>query len=127
VPRILRLSPLVLAAALVACAQTPFAQNRGHSSLGTGIQQYREGNYKDALRNLQAALELGLADDENRILARKHLAFIHCAGGRERLCRDEFRKVLEINPKFNLSAAESGHPVWDPVFRSVKGDVQGRR
>lgn len=125
--RILRLSPLVLVAVLAACAQNPFAQNRGQSSLGTGIQQYREGNYKDALRSLQTALELGLADDENRILARKHLAFIHCAGGRERLCREEFRKVLEINPKFNLSAAESGHPVWDPVFRSVKGETPARR
>ena len=125
--RIFRLSPIILAAALAACGQNPFAQNRGQSSLGTGIQQYREGNYKDALRSLQTALELGLADDENRILARKHLAFIHCAGGRERLCRDEFRKVLEINPRFNLSAAESGHPVWDPVFRSVKGEQPPRR
>jgi hypothetical protein len=35
-------------------------------------------------------------------------------------CRDEFRKVLEIDPSFDLRDDEAGHPTWGPVFRSVK-------
>jgi hypothetical protein len=35
-------------------------------------------------------------------------------------CRDEFRAALDIDPSMQLEPAEAGHPVWGPVFRSVK-------
>lgn len=126
-PRFARLLPLALALAVTACAQVPFAQNRGEPSLRAGVRHYEDGNYKEAARLLQAALDLGLADDDNRAQARKHLAFIHCASGRERPCRDEFRRILEMYPRYELSAAEAGHPSWGPVFRSVKADYARRR
>ena len=56
-----------------------------------------------------------------RARAHKHLAFIHCASGRERLCREEFRRALATEPKMELTAAEAGHPVWGPIWRGLKG------
>src|SRR5207253_8301800 len=59
--------------------------------------------------------------------ARKYLAFIHCLGGREVLCRDEFRKAFEIYPEFALTAAEDGHPIWGPVYRNVRTQLIAER
>jgi hypothetical protein len=36
------------------------------------------------------------------------------------MCYESFRRALALNPKFELTAAEAGHPVWGPVFRSAK-------
>ena len=52
--------------------------------------------------------------------AHKYLAFIHCVSGRQRPCRDEFRKAIEINPSMELEPSETGHPIWGPEFRSAK-------
>ena len=68
---------------------------------------------------LQGAIERGLPD-KDRARAHKHLAFIHCASGREQLCRSEFRKALAVDRELELAAAEAGHPVWGPVFRVLK-------
>ena len=68
---------------------------------------------------LSAAIGQGLTSND-RVKARKHLAFIHCVSERTTACREEFRKALAIDPGLELSAAESGHPSWGPVFRSVK-------
>jgi len=66
-------------------------------------------------------LETKLANKDDKLSAYKYLAFIHCISSREKLCKDYFRKVLAINPNFELSPAEAGHPIWGPAFRSVKG------
>jgi len=116
---------LLAAAALLlgGCAVQPlqeiFQPSPGAAALGTGLTQYTNGEYADAARNLQGAIDLGLNDRE-RARAHKHLAFIHCASGRERACREEFRKALSIDPQLELSAAEAGHPVWGPLFITLK-------
>lgn len=89
------------------------------SALAAGLKQYDEGLYDESAKNLQGAIELGLPVAQ-RATAHKHLAFIHCSTNRERQCRDEFRKALALNPKLELSPAEAGHPVWGPIFRSLK-------
>jgi hypothetical protein len=48
------------------------------------------------------------------------MAFISCISAHEKNCSDYFSKILEINKNFNLSIAEAGHPLWGPVFQSVK-------
>lgn len=92
---------------------------KGDAALAAGLRHYEEGEYAESSKRLQSALELGVAPPD-RVNAHKHLAFIHCAAGRERSCRDEFRKALAIEPSLELAPAESGHPVWGPVFRSLK-------
>ena len=110
-------------ALLSACASQPLREllqlSKGAGALSAGLREYEDGDYAEAARNLQGAIDLGLTDSE-RANAHKHLAFIHCASGRDRACREEFRKALSINPELELAAAEAGHPAWGPVFSSLK-------
>ncbi len=95
--------------------------NRGEPELHAGVREYEDGNYREAQSRLQAALDAGLKNKADQVKAHKYLAFTYCVTGREAKCRDEFRKALEIDPAFDLTVAEAGHPTWGPVFRSVKG------
>jgi Tfp pilus assembly protein PilF len=88
--------------------------------LEKGIKNYEDGVYKTATKELQAALGLGLPTRGDRAMAHKYLAFINCVSGRSNGCRDEFRKAFAADPNFDLTPAEAGHPMWGPVFRSVK-------
>lgn len=113
-------------AALGGCANAPFTNpfkdmlpNKGEPVLAAGIHNYEDGKYDDAAKALQGALDLGL-DKSDQVRAHKYLAFIHCASAREKQCREEFKKALDIDPSFELKPAEAGHPIWGPVFRSVK-------
>ena len=117
---------LAAAAALEGCGTEPMReleallkQNRGEAALATGLKQYEDGRYPESLKSLQSAIDQGLSD-RDRVNAHKHVAFIHCASNRERACRDEFRKALRVDPGMDLAPAEAGHPVWGPIFRSVK-------
>jgi Tfp pilus assembly protein PilF len=121
----------VLAAIVTGCESAPvkgiqegisslFQGGPGGSDLANGITQYEDGNYNESARLLQSSLDQGLSGKSDQIKAHKYLAFIHCASGRDARCRDEFRAALKIDPSFELAANEAGHPIWGPVFRSVK-------
>lgn len=120
-PRALILAVLVMA--LSACSSAPLREliqpSKGAASLATGLRQYDDGEYPEAARNIQAAIDLGLTERESA-RAHKNLAFIHCASARERACREEFSKALSIDPGLELTPAEAGHPVWGPIFASLK-------
>lgn len=89
--------------------------------LAKGISEYETGNYVNAKTALHGVLENQYATRYETLWANKYLAFIYCVSGDQKLCRNHFRNLLELNPNFELSAAEAGHPLWGPVFRSVKG------
>lgn len=116
---------LFLAVVLIAgCQSGPFkdfgmTRHAGTSYLDDGVHNYEEGNYKVAKRRLQFALEEGL-DRPDRVKAHKYLAFIACVSSQPMTCREEFSIALELDPKFELSAAEAGHPIWGPVFKNAK-------
>ena len=119
---------IVLLAALPGCSSQPMRELRGlfHPSKGeyaflAGIQHYEEGRYGRAADYLQDAIEQGLTAGQLAD-AHKHLAFIHCAAGREQFCRNEFRNALTVNPSLQLAPAEAGHPVWGPVFREMRAE-----
>lgn len=130
----MRAGPLIAAGLLMAlagCGTQPMRDLRdqlreffqlgdGGSALRMGLRQYNNGQYAEAARSLQTAIDLGLTDAESAN-AHKHLAFINCAAQRERACRDEFRRALRADPQLELSPAEAGHPAWGPVFASLKG------
>jgi Tfp pilus assembly protein PilF len=116
----------VTLALLAACSSEPvrglremFEPAKGQAALTAGLKQYEAGDYAESAKNLQGALDKGLGE-RDKVTAHKHLAFIHCVSSRERQCRDEFRKALAVDPNLNLAPAEAGHPIWGPVFRSVK-------
>ena len=97
--------------------------SKGEQELKRAVKSYEEGAYKNAARQFQAALDFGLDAKADQATAHKYLAFIICVSGREKSCRDEFRKALDADPGFELGPAEVGHPIWGAVFRSVKADV----
>lgn len=99
------------------------ASSKGEQELERAVKSYEEGAYKNAARQFQAALDFGLDAKADQATAHKYLAFITCVSGREKLCRDEFRRALDADASFELGPAEVGHPIWGAVFRSVKSDA----
>lgn len=122
---------LVLAAILLAgCASAPmrelglakYAPRQAERELAAGIGSYENGNYNKAAKQLQSALDAGLTFKSDKVSAHKYLAFIYCTSERIKQCREEFKNILEIDPKFELSTAEAGHPIWGPVFSALKAE-----
>jgi Tfp pilus assembly protein PilF len=126
------LALLIGLAQLGGCSSQPvheikrFFQSKGGSELAAGIKHYEDGRYPQATTDFQNALDTGLSD-EDQVIANKYLAFISCVSARERQCRAYFTRALELNPAFELEASEAGHPIWGPVFRSVKSASQKRK
>ena len=111
----------ILIPALAACAQLQSVSplSKGRAALNEGIRLYDDGQHLAAAKSLQNALDLGLSDRQQAD-AHKYLAFIHCSIGRTGPCREEFRQALMADPELSLAPAEAGHPVWGPIFASLK-------
>ena len=93
----------------------------GHK-LSKGVESYEDDNYIASVEALNNVLQTKLADKDDKVSAYKYIAFIHCVSGREKMCYESFRRALLLNPSFDLTPAEAGHPVW-PVFRSAKAKI----
>jgi Tfp pilus assembly protein PilF len=103
----------------------PLTKFKAENMLDQGIRAYDDGNYKVAARNIQGALDAGLTT-RSQARAHKYLAFIDCVSDQQAQCREEFKKALEIDPNMELKTEEAGHPIWGPVFRSVKAGMNGK-
>jgi Tfp pilus assembly protein PilF len=126
VTRLAALLSIALAAGVAGCSSQPvqhfkniFQPSQGEPQLKSGIKLYEDGRYKEATTSFQGAISAGLSSADE-VTANKYLAFISCVSSRERQCRAYFTRALELDPSFNLEPAEAGHPIWGPVFRSVK-------
>lgn len=97
----------------------------GQRALTIGVWMYEDGDYARSETYLKNALSQDISDAD-RIKAHKYLAFIFCADDRQVACRAEFREALAIDPRFRLDPSEQGHPVWGPVFRSLRTSAAGR-
>jgi len=106
---------------LNSCDECWWYNRTSEHKLSQGVESYEEGNYVASMTALNDVLQGKLADKNDKVSAYKYLAFIHCVSGREKLCYDSFKKALALNPDFELTPAEAGHPLWGPVFRSAKG------
>lgn len=124
-----QISALLCAAMLMSACAAPIVRDTGldklalrkaEKDLSLGIRAYEDGDYRNSSRLVQSALSAGLLLNSDKVAAHKYLAFMHCAQSREKACRDEFRKALTLDPTFELSPAEAGHPSWGPVFQSLK-------
>jgi tetratricopeptide (TPR) repeat protein len=100
---------------------------RARANLNDGLKKYDSGSNEDAIRSFLMALDSGQLPLADQLNARKHIAFIHCVSGREANCKEEFEKLISLDPKFELSPAEAGHPAWGPVFRVVRTEIELRR
>ncbi|MBU6261221.1 MAG: TssQ family T6SS-associated lipoprotein, partial [Burkholderiales bacterium] len=89
-------------------------------ALYEGMRAYDDGLYAQSEAALRRALALGLRSGRDRATADKLLAFITCTSQREAECAALFRAARAADPTFALSAAESGHPIWGPVYRAAR-------
>jgi tetratricopeptide (TPR) repeat protein len=96
---------------------------KANSAMERGVKEYEAGNFDESVKELQASLDFGVLPIERQLEARKLMAFSHCLQKRLPLCRAEFRKILEINPNYELRPAEVGHPDWGSVFRTERERV----
>jgi Tfp pilus assembly protein PilF len=96
---------------------------RSEKKLDSGVRKYEEGNYVASVTSLEDVLETGLSSKKNKVQAYKYLAFIQCVSDREASCREYFKHALQLDPDFNLTPAESGHPIWGPIFLSVRANM----
>jgi tetratricopeptide (TPR) repeat protein len=92
-----------------------------------GMAQYEAGDFEAAVKLLQAAVREGLPAKADQVKALKHSAFSLCLLKRYRSCRDEFIKIFEVDPDFDLTAAEAGHPSWTRTYASAKRRARAAR
>ncbi|MGN6260217.1 MAG: TssQ family T6SS-associated lipoprotein [Ralstonia sp.] len=102
------------------CATTSPTQSMARALVDSAQVAYSAGDYARTISLLGHAPEIDSANADTRIEAHKLLAFSYCVTNRVALCRSEFAKILDINPRFELTAAERGHPVWGPAFEFVR-------
>ncbi len=91
--------------------------------LAAGIDLYDKGDYVAAIRTLLTSREIWQAPLPTRVTAHKYVAFSHCLSNRPRPCKQSFSDLLQLQPDFELAAAESGHPLWRDAFRQAKREV----
>ncbi|SMC29534.1 hypothetical protein SAMN02745857_03901 [Andreprevotia lacus DSM 23236] len=101
-------------------AAQPSTQRIAQAALDEGARQYEAGNFQGAIKVLSTTGEINLAKPDTQIKAHKLLAFSYCATGKTSFCHAEFVKILSIDPGFKLSESERSHPIWGPVFESIR-------
>jgi len=88
--------------------------------LQDGIRLFEKKDYAQAEKKLGAAKGSGFTDMSDMVKVNKYLAFVYCQTGKTALAQEEFKKILTINPKFTLSAAEAANPLYGPAFQKAK-------
>ncbi|GAB4117217.1 MAG: TssQ family T6SS-associated lipoprotein [Sideroxydans sp.] len=103
-----------------------FGDSVARRFLTKGISEYEQGNYVNAQIAFEGVLGNQYATRYERMLANKYMAFMHCISGEQKLCLEHFIEVLTLNPDFELTDAEAGHPLWGPVFKNAKASTLGK-
>jgi tetratricopeptide (TPR) repeat protein len=102
---------------------TPLA--KAEQLLADGLVKYEAGDFSESVKLLESALKEGLAQPADRVKAMKHVAFSLCLQDKYPACRAQFLRIFEVDPAFDLTPAEAGHPNWTRTFAGAK--AQARR
>ena len=97
---------------------------KAEQSLQDGLIKYDSGDYDSALKLLEQSLKEGLKDKADQVRAMKFVAFSHCLKERYATCKTAFIKIYEVNPEFDLTPAEAGHPSWTKTFAAAKAQAR---
>jgi len=97
---------------------------KAEQSLQDGLIKYDSGDYDSALKLLEQSLKEGLKDRADQVRAMKFVAFSHCLKERYATCKTAFIKIYEVNPEFDLTPAEAGHPSWTKTFAAAKAQAR---
>lgn len=112
---------------LGACTQTTSQQRYSDEQIQhsrTALQSVREsydsGNYGDVITRVARDDRLHEAPSDIRVEALKLQAFSLCMRNYAAMCKERFQTILSLQPDFDLSDGERGHPQWGPVFEQAK-------
>ena len=97
---------------------------KAEQMLADGIVKYDSGDYDAAMKLLESSLKEGLKEKGDQVRAMKHVAFSLCLKEKYRDCRAAFVKIYDVDPAFDLTPAEAGHPSWTKTFASAKSQAQ---
>jgi hypothetical protein len=89
------------------------------NGLRDGIRMFNEGDFNGAIRRLSQR-DVNNGPLATRLTALKYQAFSYCVTSRPAPCRQAFDRALRLDPGFDLSPGEHGHPLWGPVFTKAK-------
>ncbi|KVR35903.1 type VI secretion protein [Burkholderia ubonensis] len=101
-------------------SSTSPTQSAARAAVDSARAAYTAGDYGRTIAILGRAREIDGADVDTQVAAHKLLAFSYCVTNRVATCRAEFSKILDLNPRFELSPAEKGHPIWGPAFETAR-------
>jgi tetratricopeptide (TPR) repeat protein len=96
---------------------------KAEQMLADGILKYDSGDYPASHTLLVSAMKEGLKSKDDQVRAMKFTAFTLCLENKIRECRLEFVKIYDVDAKFDLTPAESGHPSWSKTFASAKAQA----
>jgi tetratricopeptide (TPR) repeat protein len=97
---------------------------KAEQMLSDGIVKYDAGEYPAAHTILEGALKEGLKKPEDQVRAMKYSAFTLCLQNKIRECRTEFIRIYDVDPNFDLTPAEAGHPSWTKTFATAKAQAR---
>ena len=100
---------------------TDLAERPAERALMGAMRAYDEADYPTVERQADMALKTGLKSPRDRATAHKLRAFVYCTSDRVPACEAEFRAARAVDPAFELTKAEAGHPVWGPVYQRTRG------
>ncbi|HET7731665.1 MAG TPA: TssQ family T6SS-associated lipoprotein [Usitatibacter sp.] len=104
-------------------ARPMLALAKAEQMLADGMLKYNAGDYDAALKLLDASVKEGLKEKADKVRAMKHIAFSLCLKERFRDCRAAFVKIYDVDPAFDLTPAEVGHPSWTKTFAAAKAQA----
>ncbi len=97
---------------------------KAEQMLSDGVVKYDAGEFTAAYTLLEGALKEGLKAKDDQVKAMKYLAFTLCLQGKYPACRNEFVRIYEVDPNFDLTPAEAGHPSWTRTFAAAKAQAR---
>lgn len=129
-----RLALVSLLAALAACSTPSPTATQPAAPTQAALDQlqqvrdaYGAGKYGEVIRSVATSNELAAAPPVVLTEALKLQAFSYCVSGYQKLCEDDFVRILAIDPSFELAPAEQGHPKWGPAYRGAKASYTATR
>ena len=99
-------------------------RGKAEQLLEDGMLKYDSGEYPEAQRILESALKEGLREKGDQVKALKHVAFCLCLAEKWRDCRAAFVRIYDVDPAFDLTPAEAGHPNWKLTFAQAKAQAK---
>ncbi|WP_290870659.1 TssQ family T6SS-associated lipoprotein [Aquabacterium sp.] len=113
------IAPASAPVSVAAPEPAPSVPTAAESALSQGVKSYQAGKYQMAETQLRLALKEGLTVPADIANAHKHLAFIYCTSKRDNQCLASFKAAKVADPAFELSKAESGHPMWARTYKKA--------